>query len=52
MIIFKEKLSEATEEGKRLKLRLCLEVDKACKVTLGGTQSCSVASILAQLCVL
>ena len=29
-----------------------MEVDKICKVTLGGAQTCSVANIQAQLCVL
>ena len=55
MINLKEKVSEATEEGKRLKLnKRCAraEVDKTCKVTLGGAQTCSVANIQAQLCVL
>ena len=55
MINLKEKVSEATEEGKRLKLKQrCarVEVDKTCKVTLAGTQNCSAANIQAQLCVL
>ena len=55
MINLKEKVSEATEEGKRLKLRLrCarVEVDKRYRVTLGGAQTCSVVNIQAQLCVL
>ena len=55
MINLKEKVSEATEECKKLKLRLrCarVEVDKRYKVTLGGAQTCSVANIQAQLCVL
>ena len=37
MINLKEKVNEATEESKRLKLRLCcarVEVDKTYKVTL------------------
>ena len=55
MIDLKEKVSETTEEGKRLKLRLhCarLEIDKTYKVTLGWAQTCSVANNEAQLCVL
>ena len=53
MINLKEKVSEATEEGERVKLRFCcarMEVDKRYKVTLGGVQTCSVAKIQAQLC--
>ena len=55
MINLKHKVSEATQDGKSLKLRLhCarVEVDKTCKITLGGAQTCSVANIQAQLCVL
>ena len=55
MINRKEKVSEAMGEGKRLKLRLCcarVEVDKKFTVNLGGAQTCSVAKIQAQLCVL
>ena len=55
MISLKEKVSEATEEGKRLKLRLrCarLKLDKTYKVTLGEAQTLSVATIQSQLCVL
>ena len=55
MINLEEKVSEATEEGERVKLRLyCarVEVDKRYKVTLGGAQTCPVANIQAQLCVL
>ena len=55
MINIKEKVSEATEEGKRLKLRLhCarVEADKTYKITLGWTQTCLIANIQAQLCVL
>ena len=53
MINLKEKVSEATEEGERVKLRFCcarIEVDKKYKVTLGGVKTCSVANIQAQLC--
>ena len=52
MINLKEKVSEATDGGKRSKLnKRCarVEVDKSYKVTLGGAQTCSVAKIQAQL---
>ena len=60
MIHLREKVSEATEERKRSKLRLrCARVkvarvlvDKRYKITLGRTETCSVANIQAQLCVL
>ena len=55
MISLKGKVSEASEEHKRLKLRLrCarVEVYKAYKFILGGAQTCSVAKIQAQICVL
>ena len=48
-------MSEATEEGKRLKLKQrCarVEVDKPYIFALGGAQTCLVANIQAQLCVL
>ena len=62
MITCKEKVSEATEEGERVKLRLCyarVEVDKRYKVTLrwgsgllscqySGTTFCSLMSLLVQ----
>ena len=55
MINLKDKVSEETEEGERVKLRLCcarVEVDKRYKVTSGGAQTCSsVVNIQAQLCV-
>ena len=50
MINLKEKVSEATEDIKRLLLRLrCsrMEVDKIYKLTLGGAQTYSVANIQA-----
>ena len=60
MINLKEKVSEATEEGERVKLRLCyarVEVDKRYKVTLrwsshllscqySGTTLCFLKSLL------
>ena len=56
MINLKGKVSEATEEGKRLKVRLgCarLELVKTYKVTLDGARvkipTCPVANIQAQL---
>ena len=55
MINLKEKVSEATEEGKMLKLGLhCARVvvDKRYKVTSSGAQTFSVANIHTQLCVL
>ena len=55
MINLKEKVSDETEEGTRLKFRLrCAreKVDKTYKITLGRTQTCLVANIQAQLCVL
>ena len=55
MINLKEKVNEGTKKGKRLKLRLRsarVEIDKTYKVTVGGAQTFSVASIQAQLCVL
>ena len=55
MINLKEKVNEATGEGKSLKLRFrCarVEVDKTYKVILGGDQTCSVANIQAELFVL
>ena len=55
MINLKNMVSEATEECKMLELRLCcarLEADKRYKLTLGGAQTCSVANIQIQLCVL
>ena len=55
MINLKEKVSESTEEGKMLKLRLHyarVEVDKRYQVTSGGALSCSVANIQTRLCVL
>ena len=48
MINLEEKVIEATEEGKMLKLRLhCSreEVDKRYQITSGGAQTCSVANI-------
>ena len=55
MINLKEEMSQATEEGKMLKLRLhCarVEVDKRHKLTSSGAQTCSVANIHTQVCVL
>ena len=54
-INLKQKVSETTEECKRLKLRLhCarVEVDKTYKITLGGARTCSVVNIHVQLFVL
>ena len=55
MTNLKEKVSEATEERKMSKLTLnCarVEVDKRYKVTSSETQTCSVANIHTQFCVL
>ena len=55
MINLKEKVSKATEKGKMLKLRLhCarVEVDTRYKVASSGAQTCSVANIHTQVCVL
>ena len=55
MINLKEKVSEATKEGKMLKLTLhCarVEVHKKCKVSSDVAQTCSVANVQAQLWVL
>ena len=54
MIKLKKKESEATEEPKKLKVRLTctrVEVDKTYKVTLGEAQTSSVPNIQAQVCV-
>ena len=55
MISLKEKVSQASEKGKMLKLRLhCarVEVDRRYKVTSSGAQNCSVDNIQSQVCVL
>ena len=55
MIKIKEKVSQATEKGQILNLRLyCAraEVDKRRKVTSSGAQTCSVANIHTQVCFL
>ena len=55
MINLKEKVSQATEKDKMLKLRLHfarVEVDKRYKVTSSGAQTCSVANIYTQVCVI
>ena len=55
MTNLKEKVSQATEKGKMLKLRLhCAraKVDKRYKVTSSGAQTFSVANIHTQVCAL
>ena len=55
MINLEEKVGQANKKGKMLKLRLhCarVEVDKRYKVTSSGAQTCPVANIHTQVCVL
>ena len=55
MINPKEEVSQATEEGRMLKLTshcVRVEVDKRHKVTSSGAQTCSVANIHTQVRVL